>query len=359
MSPLTGLRIVEFDGLGPVTFLGMVLADLGADVVRLTRSDSAGAAVFTEVGGAILHRGRPSVPVNLKDPTDRARVLDLVARSDGLIEGFRPGVMERLGLGPQVCQDRNPALVFARVTGWGQTGPLANSVGHDINYLALSGALSTFGEADRPARPPLNLVGDYAGGALMGAIGLLSGILQARTTGKGAVVDVAMTDGVALMTALFHALKARGLWTDQRDANLLDGSTPFYRCYRCRDGGEVAVGALEPRFYAALLAGLGLTADDAPQYDRSRWPEITDRFAAIFATRDRDAWASLFAGTEACVTPVLSLGEAVTHPHNRARGIFSDQGAPAPTPMFNDVRPSGRTTPPSALEISDALARWR
>lgn len=359
MSPLTGLRIVEFDGLGPVTFLGMVLADLGADVVRLTRSDSAGAAVFTEVGGAILHRGRPAVPVNLKAPDDRARVLDLVARSDGLIEGFRPGVMERLGLGPQVCQARNPALVFARVTGWGQTGPLANSVGHDINYLALSGALSTFGEADRPARPPLNLVGDYAGGALMGAIGLLSAILQARTTGKGTVVDVAMTDGVALMTALFHALKARGLWIDQRDANLLDGSTPFYRCYRCRDGGEVAVGALEPRFYAALLAGLGLTADDAPQYDRSRWPEITDRFAAIFATRDRDAWASLFAGTEACVTPVLSLDEAVTHPHNRARGAFNDQGAPAPTPLFNDVRPSGETPPPSALEISDALARWR
>lgn len=359
MKPLSGLRIIEFDGLGPVTFLGMVLADLGADVIRLTRSDSAGAAVFTEVGGAILHRGRSAVPVDLKAEADRTRVLDLVGQSHGLIEGFRPGVMERLGLGPDVCLARNPALVFARVTGWGQTGPLANSVGHDINYLALSGALSTFGEADRPARPPLNLVGDYAGGALMGAIGLLSGILQARTTGKGTVIDVAMTDGVALMTALFHALAARGLWTDQRDANLLDGSTPFYRCYRCRDGGEIAVGALEPRFYAALLAGLGLTPEDAPQYDRSRWPEITDRFAAVFASRDRDDWASVFAGTEACVTPVLSLGEAVSHPHNQVRGTFNDQGAPAPTPLFDGVRPATGPAAPPALDLDAALERWR
>ena len=358
MKPLSSLRILEFDGLGPVTFLGMVLADLGADVVRLTRSDSAGAAVFTEVGGAILHRGRPAVPVDLKDEGDRVRVLDLLARSDGLIEGFRPGVMERLGLGPDVCMSRNPALVFARVTGWGQTGPLASSVGHDINYLALSGALSTFGEADRPARPPLNLVGDYAGGALMGAIGLLTGILQARTTGKGAVVDIAMTDGVALMTALFHALKARGLWTDQRDANLLDGSTPFYRCYRCRDGGEVAVGALEPRFYAALLAGLGLTAEDAPQYDRGRWPEIADRFGAIFATRDRDDWASLFAGTEACVTPVLPLSEAVANAHNKARGTFDAAGAPAPAPLFDGDRPGEEPVTAPTLTLSGALHRW-
>jgi alpha-methylacyl-CoA racemase len=358
MSPLNGLRIVEFDGLGPVTFLGMVLADLGADVVRLTRADSAGAAVFTEVGGAILHRGRAAVPVNLKDEEDRARVLDLLARSDGLIEGFRPGVMERLGLGPEACLARNPALVFARVTGWGQTGPLAPAVGHDINYLALSGALSTFGEADRPARPPLNLVGDYAGGALMGAIGLLSGLLQARTTGKGTVIDVAMTDGVALMTALFHALKARGLWTDQRDANLLDGSTPFYRCYRCRDGGEVAVGALEPRFYAALLAGLELSADDAPQYDRTRWPEISGRFAAIFATRDRDDWTARFEGTEACVTPVLTLGEAVTHAHNQSRGTFDAAGAPAPAPVFDGVRPGAGAPERTEIPLVDALERW-
>lgn len=358
MKPLSSLRIIEFDGLGPVTFLGMLLADLGADVVRLTRSDSAGAAVFTEVGGAILHRGRPAVPVDLKDEGDRARVLDLLAHSDGLIEGFRPGVMERLGLGPEACFARNPALVFARVTGWGQTGPLASSVGHDINYLALSGALGTFGEADRPARPPLNLVGDYAGGALMGAIGLLSGLLQARTTGKGAVIDVAMTDGVALMTALFHALKARGLWTDQRDANLLDGSTPFYRCYRCRDGGEVAVGALEPRFYAALLAGLGLTPEDAPQYDRSRWPEITGRFAAIFATRDRDDWTARFEGTEACVTPVLTLSEAVANAHNRARGTFDASGAPAPAPLFDGVRPGGETATAPTIDLPGALQRW-
>lgn len=358
MKPLSGLRIIEFDGLGPVTFLGMLLADLGADVVRLTRSDSAGAAAFTEVGGGILHRGRPAVPVNLKDEGDRARVLDLMERSHGLIEGFRPGVMERLGLAPETCMARNPALVFARVTGWGQTGPLAHAVGHDINYLALSGALSTFGEADRPARPPLNLVGDYAGGAMMGAIGLLSGLLQARISGRGAVVDVAMTDGVALMTALFHALKARGLWTDQRDANLLDGRAPFYRCYRCRDGGEVAVGALEPRFYAALLEGLGLRAEDAPQYDQSRWAETTDRFTAIFATRDRGDWAARFAGTEACVTPVLSLSEAPVDAHISARGTFDEGGAPRPAPLFDGERPGPAGNRLPDLDLGGALERW-
>ena len=241
-----------------------LLADLGAEVIVVHRKGATPTPGKPEPN--LLDRGKRSIALDLKAPGDLATAQGLIRSAQGLTEGLRPGVMERLGLGPEAAQALNPALVYGRMTGWGQDGPLAKTVGHDINYLALSGALSTFGEADRPARPPLNLVGDYAGGALMGAIGLLSGILQARTTGTGAVVDIAMTDGVALMTALFHALKARGLWTDQRDANLLDGSTPFYRCYRCRDGGEVAVGALEPRFYAALLAGLGLLAA------RRLWP---------------------------------------------------------------------------------------
>ena len=360
MKPLSGVRILEFDGLGPVTFAGMVLADLGAEVLRLTRSAAAGAAVFTEVGGEILHRGRPEVPVDLKDPNDLARVLELVGGADALIEGFRPGVMERLGLGPEVCAARNPRLVFGRVTGWGQSGPKARDVGHDLNYLALSGALSMLGEPDRPPRPPLNLVGDYGGGAMLLVTGLLAALLEARTTGRGRVVDAAMTDGSALLTSLFHALAARGLWGSGRGANLLDGGAPFYRCYACRDGRFVAVGALEPQFYAALLAGLDIAPQEAPQYDVGAWPRLHDRFAAAFAARDRDDWAARFEGTDACVTPVLTLAEAPEHPHNAARGTFVDQGViqPAPTPRFDGETPSGDGQPP-AIALDEALARWR
>ena len=227
MKPLSGLRILEFDGLGPVTFAGMVLADLGADILRLTRSAAAGAPAFSDVGGEILHRGRPAVAVNLKDPADVARVRTLVASADGLIEGFRPGVMERLGLGPEVCAADNPRLVFGRITGWGQTGPMARQVGHDLNYIALSGALSLMGEPGRPPRPPLNLVGDYGGGAMLLVTGVLAGLLEAKSTGRGRIVDAAMTDGSALLTALFHALQARGLWSETRGANLLDGGAPL------------------------------------------------------------------------------------------------------------------------------------
>lgn len=355
MGPLAGVRILEFDGLGPVTFAGMVLADLGAEAIRLTRGGDAAPAAFEEVGGDILHRGRPALPVDLKAPADRERVMVLASRADALIEGFRPGVMERLGLGPEVLREANPRLVYARVTGWGQTGPLADQVGHDINYIALSGALHALGEPDRPPRPPLNLVGDYGGGALMAVVGLLAALVSARETGRGAVVDAAMTDGSALLTSLFHALSARGLWSDRRGANLLDGGAPFYRSYACRDGGHVAVGALEPRFYAALLSGLNIPAEQAPQYDVSAWPALHARLEAAFLTRDRDDWAALFAGTEACVTPVLDMHEARRHPHNRARGTFIE-GAPQPAPRFDGrtqaVRPAGR------LDLDQALAAW-
>jgi len=360
MKPLSGLRILEFDGLGPVTFAGMMLADLGAEVLRLSRSADAGAPVFSEVGGAVLHRGRAAVGVNLKDPDDLAGVLELIDAADALIEGFRPGVMERLGLGPDICAGRNARLVYGRITGWGQTGPMANQVGHDINYIALSGALYALGEPDRPPRAPLNLLGDYGGGAMMLVTGVLAALLEARTTGKGRVVDAAMTDGSALLMSLFQALGARGLWSEARGTNLLDGGAPFYRCYRCRDGGFVAVGALEPQFYAALIAGLGLGPGSAPQFDIAAWPALQARFEAIFATRDRDDWTALFEGTNACVTPVLTMAEAARHPHNAARGTYVEQPViqAAPAPRFTGT-PAEPSPEPAPLSLADARSRWR
>lgn len=355
MKPLAGVRIIEFDGLGPVTFAGMVLADLGADVLRLTRAD--GASAFGDVGGAVLHRGRSAVPVDLKSPADRAVVLDLIARADAVIEGFRPGVMERLGLGPDVCAAANPRLVFGRVTGWGQTGPLADTVGHDINYIALTGALHAMGEPDRPPRPPLNLVGDYGGGAMLLVTGVLAAIIEARQTGRGRVVDAAMTDGVSMLSSLFHALSASGLWSAERGSNLLDGGAPFYRCYACADGGFVAVGALEPRFYAALLQGLGIDPAEAPQFPPSGWPALHTRFGDVFATRSRDDWAAHFGGTEACVTPVLTFAEAASHPHNVSRSsLVGEPVQPSPAPRFDDTVTEPQ--PGTALDLSSAVARW-
>lgn len=360
MKPLSGVRIIEFDGLGPVTFAGMLLADLGAEVLRLSRGVGAGAAVFSDVGGEVLHRARSAVPVNLKDPADHARVLELLSGADALIEGFRPGVMERLGLGPEAVAAVNPRLVFGRITGWGQSGPLAQSVGHDLNYIAVSGALHGMGEPDRPPRPPLNVVGDYGGGAMFLVTGVLAALVEAQTTGRGRVVDAAMTDGSALLSSLFHALAARGLWSDRRGANLLDGGAPFYRCFTCRDGKYVAVGALEPQFYAALIAGLGLTAEEAPQFDMASWPALHARFEALFATRDRDDWAARFEGTNACVSPVLTLSEAPDHPHNRGRKTFVEQGViqPSLAPRFSGENASPEPQP-ADLSLEEALARWR
>jgi alpha-methylacyl-CoA racemase len=357
MKPLGGLRILEFDGLGPVTFAGMMLADLGAEVLRLTRSASAGPAAFEEVGGAVLHRGRSAVHVDLKDPVDRDRILALAEGADAVIEGFRPGVMERLGYGPEALAARNPRLVFGRVTGWGQEGPLAQAVGHDLNYIGLSGVLHAMGEPDRPPSPPLNLVGDYGGGAMLLVVGVLAALMEAQTTGRGRVVDAAMTDGAALLGGLFQALRGQGLWNDRRGSNLLDGGAPFYRCYACRDGGFIAVAALEPRFYAALLAGLNIDPAEAPQYDFAAWPTMQARFAALFATRDRDEWARHFATSDACVTPVLTLAEAPNHPHNRARGAF-EAALPASAPRFDGQRaePGGSMV---VVGIDEALARWR
>lgn len=354
MKPLSGVRIIEFDGLGPVTFAGMVLADLGADVLRLSRAE---AGAFGDVGNIVLHRARHAVVVDLKSSADHDRVLDLIAGADAVIEGFRPGVLERLGLGPEDCAARNPKLVFGRVTGWGQTGPLAQTVGHDINYIGLTGALHAMGEAGRPPVPPLNLVGDYGGGAMLLIAGVLAAVIEARTTGKGRVVDAAMTDGTSLLSALFFAMTASGHWSGDRSSNLLDGAAPFYRCYACADGRFVAVGALEPRFYAALLAGLGLSSEEAPQYPITGWPALEAKFTALFAGRTRDDWAAHFEGTEACVTPVLTFTEAADHPHNQARGtIGGSTPQPSPAPRFDGevapIEPSGQ------MSLDAALTRW-
>ena len=357
MGILSGIRIVEFDALGPVPLCAMLMADHGADIVRIARPGSP--VVEHEVGGAILHRGRPSLTLDLKTDEGQRQALSLIHRADALIEGFRPGVMERLNLGPDVCLERNLRLVYGRMTGWGQTGPLALRAGHDINYIALTGALHAIGPADGPPVPPLNIIGDYAGGSMLLAFGLLAGLLDARRTGKGQVVDAAMCDAVPMLLSLFHAFAQTGAWQEKRASNTLDGGAPFYRCYACQDGGFVAVGALEPQFYRALLAGLGLSADEYPQHDRSAWPVTAKAISERFLSRTRDAWAEHFQHLDACVTPVLSLADARYAPHLVARGVFRERDGvyeAAAAPRF-----SGRETriaAPSREAIGDALARW-
>lgn len=357
MGPLAGIRIVEFDAIGPVPLCCTLLADMGAEIVRIARAS--GQAAFDSLGEAILHRGRDLVELNLKLKADRDAALDLVARADILIEGFRPGVMERLGLGPDVCLARNPRLVYGRMTGWGQTGALAPRAGHDINYIAIAGALSAIGARDGVPIPPLNLVADYGGGALFLAMGVLAAHAEAARSGKGQVVDVAMTDGVNMLLSMFHALRQGGFWQEGRAQNLLDGGVPFYRCYETSDGGFMSVGALEPQFYAELLAGVGIPAADFPQYDRARWPALEAALAQRFASRTRDEWDGVFSGRDACVYPVLSMAEAVEHGQGRGREAFADIDGivhPAPAPRFSrtpsQIRPSGK------LDAAVALQRW-
>jgi alpha-methylacyl-CoA racemase len=336
VNPLAGVRIVEMAGLGPVPFAAMWLADMGADVVRVDRADRIGSDL-AGVEPAFMRRGRRSIGIDLKQPEGRQVVLDLVAESDALLEGFRPGVMERLGLGPAECHEVNPALVYGRMTGWGQDGPWSGMAGHDIDYLALSGMLHSIGPAGRPI-PPLNLVGDYGGGGMMLIGGVLAGILAARSHGEGCVVDAAMTDGAAYLGSLPYALMGEGWWQPRREANLLDGGAPYYRTYETADGEHMAVGAIEPQFYAALLDGLGLTGEALPhQNSVADWPELHERFAAMFRTKTRADWTQVFAGTDACVAPVLSMAEAPRHPHNAARATFVDRAGtphPAPAPRF-------------------------
>ncbi len=331
-GPLAGIRVVELGGIGPGPFCGMVLADLGAEVIRVDRPGEAGRPAAYPV----LHRGRRSIAVDLKDPDGAAAVLRVIDGVDAVIEGFRPGVVERLGLGPEVCLARNPRLVFGRITGWGQDGPLAQDPGHDINYIAVAGALHAIGPTGGDPVVPVNLVADFGGGGMLLAVGVLSGLLHARTTGRGQVVDAAMVDGTALLLGMTYGLLGQGVWRDERGVNHIDGGAPFYGVYRCADGRHISVGALEPQFYAALLRVLGFTGDPdfASQFERDRWPAMKAKLTATFAGRDRDDWTKVFQGQGACVAPVLSLTEAVSHPHNVARHTFHSgpDGAPEPAP---------------------------
>jgi alpha-methylacyl-CoA racemase len=333
---LHGLTIIEMAGLGPGPFAAMMLADHGARVIRVERPGN------LAVPNDPLTRSRESIALDLRQEEGRAIVRRLAGSADGMIEGYRPGVMERIGLGPERLLVDNKRLVYGRITGWGQSGPLAQEAGHDINYLALTGLLSCIGEKDRPASVPLNLVADYGGGGLMLAFGMVAGLLAAQRSGQGQVIDAAMTDGAALTGALIYGLRAAGLWRDERQANLLDGGDPIYGCYTCADGKEVAVGAMEPQFRAALHAGLGVE----PGASR-------ETIAAMFATRPRDEWVQHFAGTDACLAPVLGLGEAPEHPHNQARGTFFDlEGVvqPHPAPRLGGTPPP----PPRAPRVEGA-----
>jgi alpha-methylacyl-CoA racemase len=352
-GPLAGLRIVEFDSPGTILFTGMLLADLGCDVVRILRPGQEASGV-----AASLYRGRSQLTLDLTQAAGREQALSLIAEADGVIEGYRPGVAEQVGLDPARCLALNPRLVYARTSGWGREGPLAGAPGNDINHLALSGALHAIGPGPGPV-PPLNLIGEYAGGALYLALGMVSAILAAQATGQGQVIEAAQIDGAASMMTLYYALHGAGRWADARAANMIDGGAPYYRCYACADGRHVAVGALEPAAFRALCAGLGIAADKFDQYDRACWPALGEALAAGFAMRGRDDWAALLEGGEACVTPVLSLTEAPLHPHNRARGVFSVQGGvmqPMPAPRFSAT--PGEAIPAMDESVADVVARW-
>jgi alpha-methylacyl-CoA racemase len=346
LGPLDGIRVIEMAGMGPGPFAAMLLADLGADVIRVDRWSDSGDLPDTErrVRGTdptryVLHRGRRSLGVDLKAPGATELLLDMAAQADALIEGFRPGVMERLGLGPDVCLARNPRLIYGRMTGWGQDGPLAATAGHDINYIALSGALHQVARKGERPLPPVNLVGDMGGGGLILAYGVVCALLAVARGGGGQVVDAAITDGSALLTAMLYGLVAQGRWSTTPGTNFADTGAPYYEVYETADGKHVAVGAIEPRFYATLIGKLGLEPEaQATQNDQSRWPETKARFAEIFRTRTRDQWAAYFEYTDACVTPVLSMQEAPCHPHNRTRSSFVQVDGvvqPAPAPRFS------------------------
>lgn len=357
-GPLAGLRVLEIAGIGPGPFCCMMLADLGAEVLRIDRP-----GVAPGNPADVLGRGRRGIALDLKRPVAVDAVLRLVERADVLVEGFRPGVMERLGLGPEACHARNPRLVYGRMTGWGQDGPMAQVAGHDITYIALTGALWSMGRAGQRPVPPLNLVGDFGGGGMLLAYGIMAAMFEANRSGRGQVVDAAMTDGSATLMGAFFGQLAQGRWVNARESNMLDGACPYYDTYACADGKFVAVGALEPQFFALLLKGLGLDPERfADRTDKARWPAIKAEFTAIFLTRPRDHWAAVFDGTDACVAPVLDLEEAPRHPHNIARGTFFARGKgtqPAPSPRFSRTPPAQPGPPMRRSADSDAaLTDW-
>ncbi len=363
MGPLHGTRIVEMGGIGPGPMCAMLLADMGADVVRIERPGGDAMGLKTPPRFNLLLRGRPRIALDLKRASDVAIVLELIERADALVEGFRPGAMERLGLGPDVCLPRNPRLVYGRMTGWGQDGPLAHTAGHDLDYIALTGALAAIGRSGAPPTPPLNLVGDFGGGALYLAFGIVCALNEARGSGRGQIVDAAMTDGAASLMTMFYGLHAAGAHTRERGDNALDSGAPYYDVYRCADGAWLAVAAIEMPFRLELFRVLGLDESEAVAADdKAHWPRIKALIAGRIAQRTRDEWCRILDATDACTAPVLTLAEAPDHPHNRARGTFIEIGGiiqPAPAPRFSRSVP--RTPSPPAVELArvgDVLAEW-
>jgi alpha-methylacyl-CoA racemase len=362
VGPLSGVKIVELAGIGPGPFAGMLLSDMGADIVRIDRAQQV-TGDFSKPNLEPLYRGRRSVGVDLKNADGVETVLRLVEQADALIEGFRPGVTERLGLGPDVCLARNPRLVYGRMTGWGQEGPLAQAAGHDINYIALAGALAHFGREGSKPTPPINLVGDFGGGGMFLAFGVVCGILEARASGKGQVVDTAMVDGSAILMTMMWGLKKIGFWDEALGVNVLDTGAPFYDTYETKDGKYVSLGSLEPQFYAELIQRLGLEGEHLPsQMDRSGWPALRERFTALFKTKTRDEWVTVFEGSDACFAPVLTMSEATTNAHIKARDTIIDRGGveqPAPAPRFSRTTPEiERDAPWPGQHTDEALADW-
>ena len=360
MGPLEGIRIVEVAGIGPGPFCAMMLSDMGAEVLRVDRADRVrGGGVSFD----LLNRGRRSIGVDLKNPEGVAVVLDLVGRADGLVEGFRPGVMEKLGLGPDACLARNPRLVYGRMTGWGQEGPMAKAAGHDINYIALAGALEPIGRAGEPPLPPLNLIGDFGGGGLMLAFGMACALVERQRSGKGQVVDAAMVDGAAILMTMFHGFRQGGFWKDERGTNMLDTGAWFYDVYECKDGKYVSIGSIEPHFCAQLLALTGLDQENLPpQMDQGQWPAMKERMKAVFLQKTREEWCAIMEGTDVCFAPVLSMAEAPAHPHMRARETFVERDGfvqPAPAPRFSRTAPAIQGPPAHPGQHTDAaLADW-
>ena len=367
MGPLTGIKVIELPNIGPMQFAGMALSDLGAEVLRLDRATSvaSGSGTMPASPYASLDRDRRSVGVDLKHPDGVATVLRLCETADVIIEGFRPGVAERLGVGPAQCRARNPKLIYGRMTGWGQTGPLANDVGHDINYISLAGVLAHIGPTGGPPVPPINLIGDFGGGGLLLAFGVLAALLERERSGEGQVVDAAMVDGSAMLMSVFVGLSAMGFWSDERGTNLLDGGAHFYGVYETADALHISIASYEPQFYAELarlLEPLGIELDPATQMDQTQWPALKIQLAELFRTRNRDQWAEFFAGHDVCFAPVLTMNEARAHPHNVARQTFIEiDGAPQPAPAPRFDRTPGAVQHAPVVPGADtdtALVDW-
>ncbi len=362
MGPLQGVRVVELQGIGPGPFCGMMLSDMGAEVVRIDRAANARADGSEPDAPPVdvLARGRRSLAIDLKNPDGVEVLLRVIEKSDALIEGFRPGVMERLGLGPDDCLARNPKLVYGRMTGWGQEGPYAQAAGHDINYIALAGALEPIGRKGESPIAPLNLVGDFGGGGMLLAFGVACALFEAQRSGAGQVVDAAMVDGSATLMAMFHSMRALGVWNDERGTNMLDTGSHFYDVYGCADGRYISIGAIEPQFYAELLRYTGLADDPdfAKQNSRSRWPELKERIAALFATKTRDEWCEIMDATDVCFAPVLTIAEAPDHPHNVHRNTFTEVAGitqPSPSPRFSRTEATIAGPPRHPGQDTDAV----